>query len=275
MGTPGAADTPGVPVSSAPISRREEGFTIIEVMVAILILLVGVLGTVALAENGLSSTSRTGAREGATNLARDVVERSRQIAYTSMTASGGPAQLQAATPDAGALNGSSFPVTRRTTVYTVTVTVCSIDDPSDGVGVGDASFCNAPSGPTGPGTAGTGYAASVNVLGVTVTAGGSLLSTVCNVVGTNSAIVNRLTGVVSNVVPVSACPTGTGPTAPYDSRPDDLRRVRVDVAWTPHSGTAQAISQTVLLTNPLPNDCPLVTPVAPATLPAGCPTPTS
>jgi hypothetical protein len=69
------------------------------------------------------------------------------------------------------------------------------------------------------------------------------------------------------------CPTSAQGTLPYDSRPDDLRRVRVDVTWTPRGETPQAISQTTLLTNPLPNDCPLTTPVAPATLPAGCPVP--
>lgn len=264
-----------MPVPSTPPQRRDEGFTIVEVLVAVFILLVGVLGTVALVENGLSSTNRTSAREAATNIARDVAERSRQIAYTSMTATSAPAMLQAATPDAGALSGSSFTVTRRNTVYTVTVTACSIDDTSDGVGVGNSTFCNAPAGTSGPGTTGTGYAASVNVLGVTVTAGGSLLQTVCNAVGTNSTIINRLTGAVSTVAPISACPAGTASTAPYDSRPDDLRRVQVDVSWTPRSQSQQTLRQTVFLTNPLPNDCPLTTPVAPATLPTGCPTPTS
>jgi Tfp pilus assembly protein PilV len=275
MGMPGAADSRGVPVQDSHTSQREDGFTIVEVMVAIFILLVGVFATLALVENSLSSTRRTSAREQATNVARDAVERSRQVPYTSMTATQAPAQLQAALPDAGALSGSSFTVTRRNTVYSVTVTACSIDDPSDGAGIGDATFCAAPTGTSGPGTPASGFAASVNVLGVAVTLGGSLLQTVCNAVGTNSAILNRLTGAVSTVVPVSACPTTSQGTVAFDSRPDDLRRVRVDVTWTPRSSATQAISQTVLLTNPLPNDCPLTTPVAPATLPVGCPTPVS
>ncbi len=275
MGRAGAADSPGVPDVRPHPAPQDDGFTIVEVMVAVFILLVGVLGTLALVENGMSSTRRTTAREQATNVARDVIERSRQIAYTSMTATGAPAQLQAVTPDAGALSGSSFTVTRRNTVYTVTVTACSIDDPSDGAGRGDATFCAAPTTTSYPGSPASGYAAAVNVLGVTVTLGGSLLSTVCNAVGTNTAILSTLTAAVSNVVPVSACPSGTQATVAYDSRPDDLRRVSVAVSWTPSGASAQTITQTTLLTNPLPNDCPLTTPVAPATLPAGCPTPIS
>ena len=62
--------------------REEHGMTIIEVMVAMFILVVGVLGTLVLIEGGLSSTSSTTAREQGTNLARDLVERSRQAGYT-------------------------------------------------------------------------------------------------------------------------------------------------------------------------------------------------
>lgn len=280
MGTPAAADSRRVSVKDIHPASRESGFTIVEVMVAILILLIGVLSTLALVDNGLSSTRRTTAREQATNLARELVERSRQIAYTSMTATQAPAQLRAVTPDAGPLVGSSFVVSRRHIAYTATITACSVDDPSDGAGAADATFCANPcptpaGGCSGPGTTPSGFAASVNVLGVAVTLGGSLLQTVCNAVGTNSALLGTLTGAVSNVVPVSACPTVSQGTVAYDSRPDDLRRIRADVSWTPPGSTTQSISQTTLLTNPLPNDCPLTAPVAPATVPAGCPTPIS
>ena len=87
------------------------------------------------------------------------------------------------------------------------------------------------------------------MLGIGVAAGGSLLQTVCNAVGT-PAILSQLTAAVSPVAPLSVCPTAPGGgTVQYDSRPDDLRRVRVDVAWT--RGGAGSVSQTTLLTNPL------------------------
>jgi len=256
-----------------PRSDREAGFTIIEVMVAMVILLVGVLGTLTLVEGGLASTQTTTAREQGTNLARDLVERSRQVPYTATTMSLAPAQLRATLADAGALSGSSFTVARRNVTYTVTVTACSIDDPSDGAGYGDASFCAAPTTTTGPGSPPPGPAAAVNVLGIAVSLGGSLLATVCNAVGTNSALLATLTSAVSTVAPLSLCASTASGSVAYDSRPDDLRRMRIDVAWT--QGTSSSVSQTALLTNSLPNNCPLTTPVAPATLPAGCPTPIS
>jgi len=79
--------------------------------------------------------------------------------------------------------------------------------------------------------------------------GGSSLDMVCKAVGTDTAILNALTSVVSNVAPISACPTGSAVgTVPYDSTPDDLRRVRIDVSWT--RSAAGSVSQTTLLTNP-------------------------
>lgn len=110
------------------------------------VLLIGVLAMFALVETGMSSTRATTAREQGTNLARDLVERSRQVAYTSMTSAGAPDQLRGKLPDAGALSGSSFTVTRRNVTYTVTITACSIDDPTDGIGVGTSDFCAAPTG---------------------------------------------------------------------------------------------------------------------------------
>lgn len=234
----------------------ESGITMIEVMVAMVVLLVGVLGTLILIQGSLSSTSRTTAREQATNLARDLVERTRQAAYSDVTMALAPAKLRAMLPasdNATALSGPdlrTFTVTRRNVDYSVTVFACSIDDPSDGAGAGNATFCAPPNTTTVPGGTAPGAAASVNVLGVAVTAGGSLLETVCNAVGTDTAILNTLTAAVSNVAPISACPSSAGSidTVAYDSTPDDLRRVRIDVSWTRDGGGS--VNQTTLLTNP-------------------------
>jgi type IV pilus assembly protein PilV len=255
----------------------DDGFTIIEVMIAMLIMIVGVLGTFQLLEGSMSSTARTTAREQGTNLARDLVERSRQFAFSSMmmvpTAAipvsatnpgapatlGAPAVLQASLPssdNATAVTGtppdSTFNVTRRNTTYTVKVFACSIDDPSDGIGKGDATFCAATSGGGGPGTPTGVPAASVNVLGIQVVAAGSLLQTVCNAVGTDTTILNTLAAAVSPVAPLSACSSGgtSNGTVAFDNTPDDLRRVRIDVSWT-KAGHTGSVSQTTLLTNPL------------------------
>ncbi len=262
-------------MEAVPSAHRpaDEGFTIIEVMVAMIILLVGVLAMTQFITTGLASTQRTTAREQGTNLARDLLERSRQVSYDKTILGLAPEALRAALPDAGALSGSSFTVRRRNVNYAVTVTACSIDDPSDGAGVGNATFCLPPSGTPGDPSTPPPPAAAVNVLGIAVSAGGSLLNTVCSAVG-NPALLSTLSSAVSTITPLSACPSAPSGTVAFDNQPDDLRRVRVDLAWT-ERGRAESLTQSTLLTNPLSNDCPITTPVAPDTLPAGCPTPTS
>ncbi|MEO6713896.1 MAG: hypothetical protein ABIM89_10755, partial [Mycobacteriales bacterium] len=137
-------------------------------------------------------------------------------------------------------------------VYAVTIFACSVDDPTDGVGLGDASYCADSSGTTGPGSPAPGLAPAQNVLGVNVgaiylAAGGSLLTTVCNAV--QGSLLTTVTSVLSNAIPLTACPVGAGGgSVPIDGQPDDLRRVRMDVAWT--RGGAGSVSQTTLLTNP-------------------------
>jgi type IV pilus modification protein PilV len=255
---PGAeGETLALPTGRRPAPDSQAGYTLIEVMIAMVVLIIGVLGTFMLIDGSAASTSRTTAREQGTNLARDLVERSRQLTYAKTTMALAPTNLRAALPasdSAGALTGASldtFTVTRRNTTYTVKVFACSVDDPTDGAGQGDATFCEAPTGTIGQGptTPAPGAAASVNVLGVAVVAGGSLLQTVCNAVGTNSAIMNRLTAAVSKVAPISACPSGATSNVAYDNQPDDLRRITATVSWT-RAGHADSLVQTTLLTNP-------------------------
>lgn len=255
---------------------RQHGFTLIEVLVAMFMLVTGVLATLVIIEGGLSSTSRTSAREQATNLARELIERSRQVPYSQTTPGAlvtlpgvpststppAPAALAAALPEAPTVTGSTFDVRRRDIDYTVTVSTCSIDSPSDGAGVGDSSFCHAPSASTGPGSAptGPGLAVGLNVLGlpVTLAVGGSLVNTVCNAVGTSTAILNSvsslggsLLSLAGNGAQLNLCPTGYGTgSIAFDTRPDDLRRVRVRVDWTPGAGPASSLTQTTLLTTP-------------------------
>ena len=235
---------------TGPGAGREDGFTIVEVMVAMVIMLIGVLGTLTIIQGSMASSSRTNAREQGTNLARDLVERTRQASYASVTMAQAPATLRATLPasEVGALSGDTFPVTRRGVTYTVEVSACSIDDPTDGAGVGNATFCAAPTATTAPGSPAPGPAAAINVLGIGVSAAGSLLETVCDALGISS-ITSLLSAALNPVVPLSVCPSGGSGTAPYDSQPDDLRRVRVDVGWT--RDNPGSISQTTLLTNPL------------------------
>jgi type IV pilus modification protein PilV len=243
-----------------PGAEHEAGFTIIEVMVGMLMLIVGVLGMLIMIQGSLRSTSRTMAREQATNLAREVLERSREVDYASTTTDAAPGALAAVMPDVTSSSGTSFVVRRRNINYTVTITACSIDSPADGVGIGDTKFCDAPTRSTGPGTppTGTGLAVGPNILGLplSVAVGGSLVTTVCNAVGTDTAIANAITdfspsllAAQGNGAILSACPAASGGSIAFDTLADDLRRIRTKVAWT-QGGSAYSLNQTTLLTSP-------------------------
>jgi len=112
---------------------REAGFTIIEVIVATLVLLVGVLGTVTLINTALSVGKTSRSREAATNLTRELVETAREVDYDTLLTATAPATLQA--KDGFADDDAAIPgwqLTRRGVTYTVTVESCIFDDPKDG-----------------------------------------------------------------------------------------------------------------------------------------------
>lgn len=126
---------------SSPGSQR--GFTLVEVLVAITVLLVGVLGVVAMVDGASALTSRTKAREGSTSVGRSIVEVARSVPYRNLSA---PELLDAlnarpALSDARPAAGHS--TASRGIFYDVTLQVCSMDDPKDGLGVDDGSlqFC--------------------------------------------------------------------------------------------------------------------------------------
>lgn len=245
---------------TSPRLRGEDGYTIIEVIVAMVLLVVGVLGMLVMVEGSLSSTSRTTAREQATNLARELVERSREVPYSRTTTAAAPAALASALPEHPTLSAGTFTVRRRSVDYTVTVAACSIDDPTDGAGVGNTTFCDNPSGSTGPGgsSGGNGLALGFSVLGlpVNLAADGTLLTTVCNAVGGQPTLamlggtVASLVSFTGNDAQVSLCQGGGDDDyVAYDATPDDLRRVRVKVDWKQRAQPF-SLTQTTLLTTP-------------------------
>lgn len=124
------------------IKRDERGFTLIEVLVASTLLLVGVLGTVSLAVGADVITGRNKAREAATALNRQITEGARAIPYPELTPGSVVPKLQAL-PDLGDSGaGAGWTLVRRGVVYTVSASACSLDDPKDGTGTHDgATFC--------------------------------------------------------------------------------------------------------------------------------------
>jgi len=123
---------------SARMRTGEHGFNIPEVMVAMLVLLVGVLGTVTMIDGASRNTAISNERIGATNLARELLENVRTVPYTQLSAGGIEAALKAK-PGMGA--GSPWRIERRNVVYTIGTTVCTYDDPVDGIATSGTGFC--------------------------------------------------------------------------------------------------------------------------------------
>ena len=125
-------------------ASEEHGFTLVEVLVAIAILLVGVLGVVTLVDGANAVTSKTKAREGGTNVARSIIEVSRSVRYRDLTAQElldglnsrpGLADVKPAQ--------SGYTIRSRNVDYELTLTVCSMDDPQDNLGthIGPVAYC--------------------------------------------------------------------------------------------------------------------------------------
>jgi prepilin-type N-terminal cleavage/methylation domain-containing protein len=130
----------------------ERGFTLIEVLVAIFILLVGVLGVISLIDGANFATAKTKSREGGTNLAREILDGARAVDYDKLNTTEivGELQKQPGLADTDDDPASGWQIERRGITYTVTsVPVCKVDDPQDGIGDHDDSFCaNATPSPT-------------------------------------------------------------------------------------------------------------------------------
>jgi prepilin-type N-terminal cleavage/methylation domain-containing protein len=119
----------------------EDGFTLIECLVAALIVGIGLVGTFALIDGASSAQGASRAREGATSLARDVLESVRGDAYASIDTGGLTSALQGMS-GFQSMSGTAAVINRRSIAYTVTATVCKVDDPKDGLGTTDSSFCS-------------------------------------------------------------------------------------------------------------------------------------
>ena len=108
--------------------RDERGFTMIEVMVASLVLAIGVLGLVSLVDGANSALGANKQREGATNVARQVIEDVDSLAYTAVDPTSITTTLQSK-PGLANTGGSGWTVSSRGLSYQVAVTVTSNSTP--------------------------------------------------------------------------------------------------------------------------------------------------
>ena len=117
----------------------DAGFTLVELVVATLVIVVGLLGAFKLLDGALRATQANNARVGAVNLARQLTESARTLDYDSDLRPDGGALpgVAAALQTKPGLSGSGNPwnIVRRGVTYSVAASVCTFDDPKDGLAV--------------------------------------------------------------------------------------------------------------------------------------------
>jgi prepilin-type N-terminal cleavage/methylation domain-containing protein len=122
--------------------RDERGFTLIEVMVTMLILVIGIAGAIALIDGASARTLATKEREAGNALTREVIEAARSVPYRQLTPTTSVATLQAIPGLEDTVPGGTWTVMRRNQTYTITLSVCSVDDDQDGLGdTAGGNFC--------------------------------------------------------------------------------------------------------------------------------------
>jgi prepilin-type N-terminal cleavage/methylation domain-containing protein len=131
-----------------PASSRlhgERGFTLIEVLVTMLILVVGIAGAIAMIDGANARTVANKEREAGNSLTREVIEGARSVPYRQLTPGTALAQLQAIPGLADSTpSTTAWTVVRRNQTYTITFNVCSVDDDQDKFGnTTGGNFCTA------------------------------------------------------------------------------------------------------------------------------------
>lgn len=129
--------------------RADDGFLVVEALVAAVVLAVGLLATFVVLDVAAKTSNLTKAREAGVSLARELAEDSRSIPYSQLAPTTIVSQLQALPSMANVGAPSTWQIMRSGITYTVTASECSIDDPSDGYGTHDSTFCSDSTVPTG------------------------------------------------------------------------------------------------------------------------------
>lgn len=117
---------------------EQGGFTIVEVLVAAVVLVVGLGALLQLLVTAGHTTTTNRMRQVETNLAREVLEDTRELGSTQLTSTAIAAALASVVPQA-TLSGSDLVVTRAVSSgdpisFNISFAVCDLDAPGDGYG---------------------------------------------------------------------------------------------------------------------------------------------
>jgi prepilin-type N-terminal cleavage/methylation domain-containing protein len=113
--------------------RDSSGFSLVEVMIAALILVVGAGAAFSLIDSANRSVTSNAARVGATNLGRELAEYARTTDYDLLQPSQVVSALRQHPRIQGTLSGGDWTIERRGVTYTISTSVCTFDDPKDGL----------------------------------------------------------------------------------------------------------------------------------------------
>ena len=130
--------------------RGESGFSLIELMMASFLLVVGVLATMTMMDGANARIVENRTREAATNLGREIAEAARAVPYPEIADASLETALRAQPGLADGSAADGWQVVRRGTSFTITLDSCIVDDanPRDGLGVHPpgSDFCDTASG---------------------------------------------------------------------------------------------------------------------------------
>ena len=130
--------------------RDSSGFSLVEVMIAALILVMGAGAAFSLIDSANRSVTSNSARVGGTNLARELTEFARNTDYDLLQPNQIVPALRKHATIAGTLSGSAWTIERRKVTYTIETSVCTFDDPKDGLAaVPPANACPKPAAVAG------------------------------------------------------------------------------------------------------------------------------
>ncbi len=215
-------------------ARAQDGFTLIETMVASVLLLIGMAATLTFIVQAAATTVTTRTREQATSLQRELVEASRSVPYDQLTPNGLGAAVRAR-PALGdsSLTSAGWTIRRRNATYTVAMGVCTVDDPRDGIGPHEGGvFCAADGPAPTPAqcssllelTTGATLPGGILGAGLTVPQLGQLGR--CGIDLNADGTIDGLTTVAATVCLLGTCST------PPDTTPADYKRIVSRVTWT-------------------------------------------
>jgi prepilin-type N-terminal cleavage/methylation domain-containing protein len=243
----------------AAACAREDGFTIIEVMVAAAVLLVGLMGVLGIVTKGEAVSASNRAREQGIALQREIVEAARSIPYDQLSQATIVTKIRGTTGlTDSTMTASGWTYVRRNIKYTVAVGTCAVDDPTDGTGPHEsAGYCLDGTGATTPSQCAQVLGIKGDIAG-NGTASGNAIGD-CGIDANRDGTVDNLTDTTGG--PCSNC-SGS------DSNPNDYKRIVVLVRWNKGYGSRYALQSTTL-PNPGLAAAPAITSLTPPSVVAG------